>query len=261
MKTLEEVYSCVIWTGWLKGEKPVSLLIIAEPEEGKTTLLNKSKSAKGLVYLTDATAYGIARMLEEKKNLGEMVNHIIIPDLLSPLSKQKSTVDTFLSFINPLIEEGITYIRTASITLKYDFQCGVITAVTKGKWSQHKKVWNDIGFMSRFVPVSYGYSMGSVQKILQSSAEKGYRSEGKFDFDFPKEKVEIELDKDLAEKLIPISTALGAKLGTHGIRLQKNLQTMMMAHALMNGRTKTIQEDLDSMIKFSDYINFDFKKI
>ena len=74
-------------------------------------------------------------------------------------------------------------------------------------------------------------------------------------------KVEVIWNKELGKELIPISTALGSKLGTHGIRLQKQFQTMMMAHALMNDRTETAREDLDAMIKFSDYINFDFKKI
>jgi hypothetical protein len=40
------------------------------------------------------------------------IRHIIIGDLLAPLSKQKKTRDDFIAFFNSLIEEGVISVHT-----------------------------------------------------------------------------------------------------------------------------------------------------
>lgn len=56
---LEQLIEVTLFTGWIKDERPVSLIIIAEPESGKTELVKKAQRVKGVLYLTDATAWGI----------------------------------------------------------------------------------------------------------------------------------------------------------------------------------------------------------
>jgi len=59
LQDLEKLIEVTLFTGWIKDERPVSLLIVADPESGKTELVKKTKRVKGVLYLTDATAYGI----------------------------------------------------------------------------------------------------------------------------------------------------------------------------------------------------------
>jgi len=74
-----------------KDEKPLSLLIVAKPESGKTLVLKKYRENKGIVYLTDCTAYGLTRDILPKVISGE-IRHILIADLITPLSKSAKTI-------------------------------------------------------------------------------------------------------------------------------------------------------------------------
>jgi hypothetical protein len=59
LEELEKPIEVTLFTDYIKDERPVSLIIIAEPESGKTELVKKAKRVKGVLYLTDATAWGI----------------------------------------------------------------------------------------------------------------------------------------------------------------------------------------------------------
>ncbi|GAJ18755.1 unnamed protein product, partial [marine sediment metagenome] len=87
---LEKLIEITLFTGYIKDERPVSLLIVAQPESGKTELVKKAKRVKGVLYLTDATAWGIINKhwddIESRK-----VRHLIVPDLTVPLGKQTET--------------------------------------------------------------------------------------------------------------------------------------------------------------------------
>lgn len=87
---LEKLIVVTLFTGYVEGERPVNLLVIANPESGKTDLVKKAKRVRGVLYLTDATAWGIIdkhwKDIEARK-----VRHIIVPDLTIPLGKQTET--------------------------------------------------------------------------------------------------------------------------------------------------------------------------
>lgn len=102
LEELEKLIEVTLFTGYIKNERPVSLLIVADPESGKTELVKKAKRVKSVLYLTDATAWGIVDKhwddIEKRK-----IRHIIIPDLTVPLGKQTETRKTFTRFLSALI--------------------------------------------------------------------------------------------------------------------------------------------------------------
>ena len=87
---LKKVIECTLISPYIKDEKPISLLIVAKAESGKTTAMKMYRENKGVVYLTDCTAYGITRDILPKIVSGE-IKTIMIPDLITPLSKSTKT--------------------------------------------------------------------------------------------------------------------------------------------------------------------------
>lgn len=87
LEELEKLIEITLLTGYIRDERPVSLLITADPESGKTELVKKAKRVKGIPYLTDATAWGIIDKYWDAIEQGK-VRHITIPDLTVPLGKQ-----------------------------------------------------------------------------------------------------------------------------------------------------------------------------
>lgn len=59
----------------IKNEKPLSLLIVAKPESGKSSAMKQYRENKGIAYLTDCTAYGLTRDVLPKIVTGEIKNY------------------------------------------------------------------------------------------------------------------------------------------------------------------------------------------
>lgn len=258
---LETIIKLALWSAYVKGEKPLSLLIIAKAESGKSQLVMRFADNKGVILLTDATSYGITKeftlAIETKQ-----INHIIIPDLLTPLSRQKATVNHFIAFFNNLIEEGVIEIHTGVINIrKTGLNCGLITTITREELFDRRHRWNRIGFLSRLLPVSYEYSQKTAQEILDSIVKREYYKNDKIKLDFPKEPVEVDLPPTLAQRMVPYATRFGKAHGIYGFRMEKQLQTMLEAHALMYQRTKVDEGDVKAVEQLLQYVNLDFNKL
>jgi len=79
LDALETTVKATLFSAYVKDEKPLSLLVVAKPESAKTEVLKKYRENKGIVYLTDCTAYGLTRDILPKAISGE-VKHIVIAD-------------------------------------------------------------------------------------------------------------------------------------------------------------------------------------
>jgi hypothetical protein len=97
LEPLADIITLTLYTAYIQNvQKPNSLLIIARPESGKTELMKKFIVNKNIAYVSDLTAFGLERDYLPKIETGE-IRHIMIPDLLKPLSRKESTVNTLSS--------------------------------------------------------------------------------------------------------------------------------------------------------------------
>lgn len=264
---LEHLLKLALLSPYIKGERSVSVLISARVESGKTALLQKAGEVSGVVYLTDATAYGIQRKYLDGIADGT-IRTLIMPDLITPLSRASDTVETFVTFLNGLIEEGIVEIQTYAYAkrLKVPARCNIITSIAKEHLFDQRHRWSKVGFLSRVVPVSYEYASSTVYDIQQSIASRGYTRETNFDdLKLPGKDIEVSLPKKIALQVASLAPAVidqghfADKL--YGFRLQKQLQTLCMANAMMNDRHTVLQKDFDKIKGLADYINLRFKQV
>ena len=151
----------VVFSSYIKGEQPVSVLVTAPVEAGKTELVLNFAQNEGCIALTDATAFGIMRdygqLIIDKK-----IRHLIIPDLVKPMSRGRDTVHSFIAFLNGLTEEGIVRISTYAQQIGVPQQstgqsqpipvkCGLIATLAKGVLLDGRHHWSRMGFMSRLL--------------------------------------------------------------------------------------------------------------
>ena len=158
VEPIQEILKLIFASGYVKNAYPISALVIAEVGAGKTSVLRRFKNStnKGIAYITDATAFGITKHLYYEI-VNKDIRHIIIPDLITPLSKSKSTVNSFIAFMNALIEEGVVRIISFAVPdeIKKEVKCGLVTSITRSDLFSVKKGWSRIGFLSRMIPISY----------------------------------------------------------------------------------------------------------
>lgn len=243
--------------------KPNSLLIIAKPESGKTDVMKKFAINKNIAYLTDVTAFGIQRDYLDQIERGE-VRHIMIPDLLKPLSRKASTVNTFITMMNSLIEEGIaavsTYV-TPRLVYPKPLKCGLIAAITSDEFFDKRHKWERLGFLSRTIPFSYSYGIPTVNRVFEHILGLGYLKEKDIQLDLPKQDREIKLPLKYAQAILPSTTTIAKAQNAYGFRLQKQFQALLQASALDKRRSVVNRADVDRVLYLMNWVNFDEKPI
>jgi len=264
LDNLVDMITLTIYTASLKSaQKPNSLLIIAKPESGKTEAMKKFIVNKNIAYLSDATAFGIERDYLPKIETGE-IRHIIMPDLLKPLSRKESTVKTFITMMNSLIEEGIAATSTYASRRSSDKQvkCGIITAITGAELADQRHSWGRIGFLSRIVPFSYSYAMGTVRKVFDSILGLDYMKEKDIELRrIPNSDKKIKLPRKHAQAILPSTITVAQAERTYGFRLQKQFQALLQASALDKSRQSVNSGDVDRVLYLMNWVNFDERPI
>jgi len=257
LQLVEDIIKRVVATGFVKNSMPLSSLIVAPVGGGKTTTLQKFIRNKNIFALSDVTPYGLTKLLPEIK--ANDVRHLIIFDLVEPMSRNKSTVNNFIGFMNSLIEEGIFRISTGFIDVKEPIQLGLITCTTDHELRDKRRGWHGIGFISRLLPVSFTYSKADVIRILQKISEQGIES-----IQYEKLKAlkkNIRLDPEISKQLIPYAQAIDGDSGSMPFRRQKQLMTLLMGNALLRGSDIVEKTDFEWFQSVANYINFDLNPL
>jgi hypothetical protein len=247
MEDLKKLVKLVLLTGDIKGEKPVSLLVISKSGNGKTELIS-SFNKRTCSFMTDLTYFGLISKLEENKR----IKHLIIPDFIKITQKKRSTSDNLVSLLNALLEEGVgeirIYNRNADLKKR---TLGLITATTKASFSQNKDAWESFGFVQRMLLVSYDYSDETIEKIIDSINKEEYikTKTERIDLFGEDVKSEAKFNKQLN------------KYVDKNFRTLKHLQTLCKAHALYRNANNVGQEDIDEIIRLTKYMNLKYNKI
>lgn len=262
LKPIAEIVELALWTGWIARDKPVSVLLAAPVEAGKTMAVLPFMKNPGVRYINDFTPMGFCRDHQKDMETGD-IRHLIVPDLVTPLSRGKASQSTFTAFLNGLIEEGQVNISTMFIRvqLKVPHAMGIIGAITKDMLYQHRPTWEKTGFISRLLPVTWSYTEETIENIGSYMGDRGYSKEPPRVLIFPSEPVEISLPKEHARELWPTVSKLARATNLYGFRYQRQFQCLAMAHALRAGRSEVQQADIDRVLELSAFINLDFKAI
>lgn len=264
-KPLEEMITLCIYSAYIEDEKGVSAILCARVESGKTSLLAKFLLNSGVVYLTSGTAFGI-----RKDYLADFYHGrkrvLIIPDLIVPLNQSKDTVALFIGFLNAFIEEGVKEIKTykTHFSMPRPVSGSLITAISKEDLDIRQNRWAAMGFMSRLLPVSFSYSPDMQIRVHESITRREYHHEAPIFLNCPQTPQKILLPPKLGRKADKLSRALISKFKgqeLYGFRFHRQLQRLMLANALRQGRGIVKPEDYDLIEDISQYFNLDYKEL
>ncbi len=288
---IDEMITLTIYSAYVKNEKPISLLLVASPEAGKTKIVQRFADNQCLVYLSDATAKGLIDAYQQRLKMGA-IKHFVFTDLITPLSKNVDTRSSFISFFNGLIEEGLmnmhTYVTHVDIEKLFK-PVGVIGCITPEPLQDNRRHWKNIGFMSRVIPFSWSYSEKTIEIINDSIKYEQYAEDKPIQLDLPKRKLadgslepdyffeaDIKLEPELSGRLTGIAEILAERViknpytgqleenkqarkdkdNPYGFRLTRQLHVLAKASALRAKREKVNAEDIDKIISLSNWMNF-----
>lgn len=259
VEQLEKIIKVALFSGRIANERPLSILIVATVGAGKSELLSEfsEKYVDTVLYATDITAFALHHKHGKRLRRGE-IKHIIIPDLLTPLNKQKEQADHFITFMNGIIEEGIARVESQKSNFVVDVpvKCGLITSLATKELQLRKDKWASVGFLSRMLPISYAYKQETVLKIFNYITDRKYLMENPNILNLPVD-TNVILPKEISEACIPLAELLKDENDEYGFRRLKQIQVFLMGHALMCKRFIVEDQDLNAFIDIADFVGFE----
>ena len=234
------------------------MIILAPAEHGKTEILTKFKNIESVCISADFNGYifsDIARDMESGK-----IKTIMIPDFLRIVKKKHSTQANALTTISSITEEGWRGKLPSGYLPNKVLRANVITALTQDELKDKRHKWAKTGFLSRFLPVSYSYNVQTKNRIRDYIRTENYTQEKAYDFKLP-EPTPIHLNPDNAQELQSITLEIVDKENILGFRIQRQLQVLAKANALMNQRSTVTNGDVQTIKELTKLVNFSFNQI
>lgn len=258
---------------------PISILIIGQSGTGKSKM-SLSFQAPSLHVTNDMTSSGLFdAMLRDREN---RIRHIVFPDMNAILSHKSSTTDLFFGNMLALMSEGITRIDDGRQAKEIPhLPVGLIAAATPEMFDAQARKWQMTGLKRRFLPLFYGYSMATRQKVNEGIRNGNVTLK-------QMEKTKVELPKRLATIMIPekesleiesFSRVLAENLSWHSQRMRDPetkqifvraipgappieftphliLRSLACAHALRAKRGKIDSSDVQFIMSTLDFTKY-----
>ena len=276
-----DILGIAVWSGGLKDERPLSVLLVASVGGGKITIIKKTHtkgiiekikvpgSKKGeeetvevrriagsVLYVTNTSPHILCNRYGKLLKSGQ-IKHIAIPDFLNILNLPKYAVGSVISFYNGLIEEGIIAIESRATTFisEIPVTIGLISSIARQDLILKKDSLAAMGFLSRSLPVSWKYSNDTAAKVRQSIKLKQYIQDiESFDISLPPP-TEVTIAPELADSIEKVAIRTKDSNDELGARRLKQLQVFCMANALRDDRNEVNADDVLKLYAYEKYFN------
>jgi len=282
----QDLIELALWSTYVKGERVVSLLLVAEPESGKTELMKKYRKNIGLHVRRRFSACGLITdlidgMLPLLFNKPKILGHVMVYDFANTFTYKANSVDSTIEFLDALTEEGIGkesayWIKGEKLDPYENLKGGLIAGInTFGFFTASGKVKANLykgGWFSRNLVATFSNSQVMNSKIFDSITDGNYRYDKSFrniiKLNLPKKRVHVILPKRYAQDIrilaSEIAETYSEDLELHtlkGFRLQKILIALAKASALRDGRKVVMDRDIERIRYLSNWFNLKMKPL
>jgi len=268
---IERIIELSLISGYVKDDDaPLSIMLISYPETAKSSMILKF-NCPHTIESTDLSARPIVDFVVPKLRNNEL-HHLIISDLTKVLAHRDTTVNSTISFLNALMEEGVK--QNLFFGQLFEFQtrkkCGIITALTFDYYYKMFRKFHEIGFTSRFIPISFEYSGQTVLNIHNAIKNNLMFNEIVKMKKIKKKKIHIPSEiadwisikaQDIANKESQEKIRIRVKgkqkqisIKIYGFRLHRQLRKMAKSIALSHKRDIVSWSHLAELKELMDYI-------
>jgi hypothetical protein len=286
---LDEIIETSFLTSQISKAIPVSLFLVADSGTGKSKSILRHDVPWSL-RMDDLTSSGLLDVLE--KDPENRIRFVVIGDLNAVLAHRSSVMKLTFGNLLTLMSDGTA--QMADGAGKKDIKhlpIGLIVAITRQMYLKNYNAWDETGFLRRFVPIYFEYSLAMSNKIQIAISKQKVTSEPLIQTklepipEFVKDGSlrNVILPQEMANRIMVLSDEWSSKylsfapirkrdMKTKKIKYETGipyirqpfhphlvLQTMCKAHALWRDRKAATarEEDFEFLHQFVQFTRFD----
>lgn len=251
---IESLVQATALSHLIKGQKRVSLLLMAAPESGKTTIATAA-TAKHICRVAVISGRSIIQQARDNPK----IEFLLFNDLSSVRAMSASAVNLLVVILNQVTQDepGIVAFAGKDVDV-IDRPLGVIGCIPFATFVDHRAKWKELGFISRMIPFAYQYPRTLVATIKDGIDSGHAKTNSVTARRMPtsgKRAVEIKMNAAFTRQVRNLADARALELKQLGIRLLQNYHCLIRAHALLNKRTTVTKDDFDFLRAVDSHVS------
>jgi hypothetical protein len=242
-----DLVASICWSGQIIKERPLSLILVAEPGTGKTTILEKMESPV-TYFFSDFTSREVITVLKKSP----LMTHILLGDFLSVFGHQKSTVKLSVNLLSRLTGDTMRQMPWSGEEIPRK-RMGFVTAIPPEDWDRReiKSHTRTGGFASRFLVARYTYSMKTKEKIHAYIRAAKYRNEQEIKLQIKSGEMIINMSPAMAQKIDALARDI--KTDPVGFRAHFHMRTLAMSIARSRGSNDVQEQDYEKLLLYCEF--------
>lgn len=252
-RLIEELCQSIAYSHLVKDYARASLLLLAAPENGKTTIA-ATAACKHVCRIAVISGRSILKEVNDHKD----TEVLLFNDLSSVRALSAPATNLLVVILNQLTQDERGKIAFAGqASEEIDRPIGMIACCPFHTFTDHRARWKEMGFISRMIPFAYQYSDELIAEI-KDLIDTGYHRAKTPVRKMPRlsaRPVRIAMSPAFTRRVRHLADARAKQLQQLGIRLLQNYHALIRAHALIFGRHTVTKEDLDFLRAVDRYVS------
>lgn len=258
MEGLEEVIhlvTTVLWSGQVEKERPLSMILVAPPGAGKTSVLEHMECVTSH-FFSDFTSREVLGAINGNQN----ITHLLLGDFLSVFGHNKSTIKLSINLLARLTGDTMRQKPWSGEEIAPK-RLGFISAIPPEDLNK-REVKTHIrsgGFASRFIMAKYNYSQKTIERIHKFIREGKYRKDAQIPINIKPGNIVVEVPSEIAKDLDALARSI--KQDEIGFRAHHHLRTLACSVARMKSRNVVTKSDYEEVLHFCEFFKSEGKTI
>lgn len=253
-RKISEFVRIIAFTGFARSQRdtarPQSLLLLSNPGEGKTSLLERFRVNTFIEFYSDITYQQFLPIL--KRSQAGRSRFVCITEFQKVLARRRSVSANLLSVMSMAMEEGVYKVAYGPVEKQFDgARVGLLAASTISSMKRHPYLIYDIAMDSRCYFVDASETLDELL-VMEKRMASGNRSLlSPVVIDTPDREVIVDLPSGLSDKLRRW-TAEMRRVGVrvYGLRSLARFMYLLRGVALADGKETVRRSHFEEAYEF-----------
>lgn len=235
-KELSSFLEILLYTGWVSNGRPMSAFLIAEPGEGKTTLLERFRGNTQIDYYSDLTYRTLITILKDAAK-GKRT-HVCCTEFQKIIMRRASVANSTLTIMLQAMEEGVFKVGFGPQEHDcFGARLGVFAATTVTSVQKNPTLITELAMDSRAYFIDASSTEDEIQEI-ENRIVRGDESALKpITIKAPEKKVHVDIPEAVGQRVrLWVREMEDERIRTYGARTLMRFLHTLRGVALKDGR-------------------------